>query len=474
MKQLLQIFAVISCFILTDFAGSAIASHAAGAEMYYECLGGNTYQVTYVLYRDCMGIPAPNNVVVEIRNQCGLPYQTDTLRMSTWSPIDVPTTCPTVPTACIGGVYLGIESYEYTGTIELSGPCSLWEIGYAETSRANSITTTTNGGTDQLYVSCMINNSSGICNSSPYFDRETQLQFCVGQRMSIIPLVSENDGDSLSFELIRPRTGPLITDTVTYLNGYSYLQPVYCSSGLLFNPQNGSLSGIPAVSDFSIYAIAVNEYRNGVWIGSVEKDMMVEVNNCVNIIPITTGFNGTASTTMNVIAGVQNCFYAYSFDPDAGNQTRIDYDYSIPGMNFSTSGSQRDTAYFCWNPSLGDTSSNPHCFTLSVTDGNCPVPGHSITSYCLNVVNIVGVENIEENQIHVWPNPVFEDLNLNTSFTGKVEVTLFDTQGRQIVSSVIPDANGIVRLNQVESGVYLLLIKNLKNGQNYFKRIIKE
>ncbi|MBP7437761.1 MAG: hypothetical protein KBA16_08585, partial [Bacteroidia bacterium] len=44
----------------------AYASHSMGADLTYQCLGGNTYRVTVSFYRDCIGINAPSAPLVTI------------------------------------------------------------------------------------------------------------------------------------------------------------------------------------------------------------------------------------------------------------------------------------------------------------------------------------------------------------------------------------------------------------------------
>lgn len=41
------------------------ASHAAGADLTYRWLSGNTYEVTAAFYRDCGGINQPTTVTLE-------------------------------------------------------------------------------------------------------------------------------------------------------------------------------------------------------------------------------------------------------------------------------------------------------------------------------------------------------------------------------------------------------------------------
>ena len=42
----------------------AMATHLAGSDITYTCLGGNTYRIDLTFYRDCAGTPAPGGVIL--------------------------------------------------------------------------------------------------------------------------------------------------------------------------------------------------------------------------------------------------------------------------------------------------------------------------------------------------------------------------------------------------------------------------
>src|SRR5690606_34646510 len=44
---------VLTILILVFITGNAFPAHIIGGEMYYKCIGGNLYQVTMKLFRDC-------------------------------------------------------------------------------------------------------------------------------------------------------------------------------------------------------------------------------------------------------------------------------------------------------------------------------------------------------------------------------------------------------------------------------------
>src|SRR4029078_3381796 len=106
--------------------------------------------------------------------------------------------------------------------------------------------------------------------------------------------------------------------------------------------------------------------RNGVLIGSVERDIQVTVLNCNNSLPTLTGINGTNNFSATVCAGDQVCFTINSSDPDATQNVSMNWDASIPGATFTTSGGTRPTGTFCWTPSTSDISNNSYCFTVRV------------------------------------------------------------------------------------------------------------
>jgi hypothetical protein len=55
----------------------AKASHAMGADIAYQCLGGDSFLVTFTFFYDCDGVvSAPTNAIINaVSATCGLPSQ---------------------------------------------------------------------------------------------------------------------------------------------------------------------------------------------------------------------------------------------------------------------------------------------------------------------------------------------------------------------------------------------------------------
>lgn len=194
--------------------------------------------------------------------------------------------------------------------------------------------------------------------------------------------------------MITPLTAA--NSTVTYLPGYTSTQPVLSSPAAQFSAVAGDLCITPTQTDVTVLAILVNEYRNGVLIGQVERDIQLTVNNCNNFLPFLTGINGAPSFSRTICAGQPFSFYIASIDTNAADSTRITWDQAIPGATFTVTGHKRDSAIFSWTPSSADISSIPKCFTATVMDNRCPYQGLQIFSYCFTVIGVAPNAGVDQ------------------------------------------------------------------------------
>ena len=430
----------LSAFFYLINLNESKASHAMGADITYQCLGNNQYRVTFSFYRDCFGIAAPATMSLNISSSC-FPNQTVNLSPLPSSPTLITPLCPSALSTCNGGSFTGIQEWVYEGIITLPGPCADWTFSHSENARNAAITTISGAGSDDLFVYSVLNNTNGICDDSPIFSNRPVPFACVGQRFCFNHGAYDAQGDSLSYQIITPRSGPNASDTVGYLPGYSAGQPVISSPPMTFNPATGDFCMTPQQTDVTVLAILVSEWRNGVLIGQVERDIQVTVLNCSNILPSITGMNGAPFFTANVCAGNPICFYIASIDPDASNTTIITWDGSIPGASFTTTNGHRDSAYFCWTPTAADISQTPYCFTVTVSDDNCPYIGVQAYSFCITVRGV----NPDAGPDQTVPCGV--TANLSGSATGGNGVFTY---------TWFPDSVVSQNLNGVGIGTYVL------------------
>lgn len=467
MKRFLLFALMVLCKI-----PNANASHAIGGEITYKCLGTNQYQIQFKFYRDCSGIPAPSTMDIDITNSCGFTVSPLNLLPTPTSPIQISPVCSGATTTCNGGAYVGIEEWVYTGTIVLPGECIDWTFAHSESARNASITTTTVAGSN-LYIYSVLNNMNGICDDSPTFWNKPIPFVCVGQLFCFNNGAYDIQGDSLTYQLIPPRTGPSIADTVSYLPGYSYLQPLISNPPFSLNNVTGEICMVAQQTDVTPTAILVSSYRNGVLIGQIERDMQFTILPCNNNLPALSGINGTASDSITFCANQQNCIFLSSTDSDPSNSTMVIWDNSIPGATTTNSSGYRDILTICWTPSNADAQLNPYTFTVTVSDDNCPYIGSTINTYylqvdtsptCIPTAIPQAIMEIPEWKIYPQPSTGTIHFNLSDKFNihSGYSLLINDVQGRSVFQTSVTQHLFSIDA-QTMKGIYFAILRD-KSG----------
>ncbi len=376
------LFFLISLFV---FQNHAKASHAVGIDLTYQCLGGNQYQFTVNFYRDCEGISAPSSAFISISSaSCGITTSTSLARIGV---LEVSAICPSQlgSTSCSGGNLPGIQQYTYRGTFTLPANCNDWVIGYTECCRNAAITNLQNPGSQNLYVEALLSNAGGLCNNSPFFTSLPTPYLCAGQPFFYNHGAIDIDGDSLVYTLVQPRTAR--PSNIPYNGGFTPTSPMTTTSGFNFNNATGQMSFTPSNPQQAVVTVMVSEYRNGVLIGSVVRDLQLVVINCSNQLPTASGINGTngvgGAYNLSVCAGFPLCFDISSIDLNAGQLVTMAWNGGIQGATFTSTGTPFPRATFCWTPTPADIGT--HNFSLEVRDNACPIPGLNIYTYTINV-----------------------------------------------------------------------------------------
>lgn len=392
MNSIWKLTALTFLLLLTTYF-NANASHAVGADLYYECLGGNQYRITLNFYRDCAGIAAPSTAAdrtVTISSQsCG---RSLSLVLTKTSFQEVPALCPNQQSQsrCRGGNLPGIEQHIYSGVITLPSQCADWRIGYDLCCRNSNITNLTSPGNRDLYIEATLNNTSGICNNAPIFTTLPVPYICAGQQYFYNHGAVDIDGDSLAFIFINPQDNP--GNNIPYVGGLNVNNPMRTTGSFQFNQQTGQMSFTPSQVQNAVATVLVREFRNGVVVGSTMRDIQIVVLNCNNAPPVSSPITNVTGTTpvgsnsfeIDVCSGTQFCFEINSSDPDANQNLTVTWNNGIPGATFTISG-QPPVATFCWTPTPADVGINN--FVVEVVDNACPVPGRSTRSYTINVFN---------------------------------------------------------------------------------------
>jgi gliding motility-associated-like protein len=405
MNRFFTRFTTLFIFAISLFsAKQSLASHAAGADIYYQCLGNNRYKVIAAFYRDCSGIDAPASIYCNVFSACDtidtqldedLIYSQYINGVYVSSGDEVSAICKTsLPqSTCGSGNLKGIRVHFYTTEITVNDGCGIYAIGMSESARNN--TNNTQGG--NLYVQATLNSDFAVCNSSPVFSSLPVPYYCINKSNSYNQGASDSEGDSLVYTLITPLQDP--DYPVVYNPPYSATSPLNTVSGFNFSSNTGQMNFIPsALGDFAI-AVRVDEYRDGVFIGSTTRDIQFTVNNCNTSTPIIEGnlsnvSNGTTgativdSSSINVCPGTEVYFKVLAAI-NSGDSVLVtsNVGVAIPDASLTTQylSADGDSVYaiFRWTPLAKDTGLR--YITLTFTPNTCPIATSQYSTYKIYV-----------------------------------------------------------------------------------------
>ncbi len=241
-------------------------------EISYENVSQLTYRANVIFY---LYDPSPVDSLVEI-------FWGD----NTYSFL-APTSVTDIPGELKKVVYSGVHTYSGPATFTmfvsykvrsinvLNVPLSLITDIYAEA---------------ELVVSPFL---SGI--KSPVFFDKPKINICRGVQNTIEHTAYDSDGDKLVYSLI-----PCRGEFGNPIMGYVYPS---ATSQFSIDPQTGFLTwNSPLQKGFFNYAVKVSKYRNGVFLGSVMRDILVNVLDCQPESPTLNAFSDTcliAGNTLN-------------------------------------------------------------------------------------------------------------------------------------------------------------------------------
>lgn len=377
------IFSISVLFLLSLLPQKLHATHAQGADLTYTCLGNDEFELQASFYRDCEGNDAPNSVTVNATSAtCGEDLDV-TLTQVAGTGQDVTPICDAEETECEGGNNPGVEEYVYTGTVTLPQACPDWTFDMSICCRNHAITTIDDPGNEDIHLQTQLNSQDYPCNSSPTFNNPPVPYICVGETYCFNHGAQDPDGDSLSYSLVTPSTGP--NNTVTYDAGYSATSPISSSTPISVDPTTGDICMTPTQQEVSVMEVRVEEWRNGEMIGAVHRDIQVQVIPCSNQLPSLSGIDGNGNFTDDVCAGEQVQFNLPSHDSDATQDLTLSWDSGIPSGQFDPGTGSRPTGEFTWTPNASHVGNGPHCFTVEVKDDNCPINGSQVYSFCFTV-----------------------------------------------------------------------------------------
>lgn len=238
-----------------------LASHYRAGEITYEQISGRLYRVTAITYTD------PNSPANEFTTTISMSWgdgNTEEVPRAGLNPI--------VPGVVQQNIYIATHQYSTAGTFLVS---------FADPNRVANIVNINGGFSDNtpFYVESLIRISTTLLgNTSPQLRTLPVFDGCLNFYYTHNPGAYDPDGDSLAYVIIPPKQAPK-------LEVPNYTQPA-ASDSFELDPYTGTLYWVkPTVLGLHNIAIRIEEWRYGVLMGYVVRDMQIRIVECFNNPP---------------------------------------------------------------------------------------------------------------------------------------------------------------------------------------------
>ena len=354
MRKLLLILGLLFCFAFT-----ARATHQRAAEITYTWLGGNAYEFTLTTYN----VP---NAAWDQRDSLYMKWGDGTesyIPRISWINLG---------DDCVKNIYKQIHNYATSGT---------YTISMEDANRNYGVINVPNSVMVPMHIETelVINPFLGYNNSVQLLNAPVD-KGCVGKLYLHNPSAYDPDGDSLSYRLVicKGQDGMEIP-------GYTLPQ---ASQSIDIDPVTGDLRWEnPVIQGEYNVAIMVEEWRHGVKIGSVVRDMQILIGHCDNDLP-----QIQCGDQYCLVAGEQLDFIISASDPNGDNVS-----LTASGAPFEVAVSPAilnpESAYglqpqmeFLWNTVYTHIRNTPYQVVIHAKDDSSPVCLTNVKTVNINVM----------------------------------------------------------------------------------------
>jgi hypothetical protein len=408
----------VTLLLLWMLRGSTVsASHFMGGSITYEMTGKTmfagspltakrTFKIQLKFYRDCVGAPLSSTDRVYFLPSVN--GQIKFLDLQRVSSKDVTPVCPGMLSTCNPGwtVPYGVQEYIFEGsvTVDVTTPHPPITIQYSSCCRNNAINTIAAPG--DWYISSILD--PNYDNSSPAFRFDPVFFISKCEPFTYNPGAVDAEGDSLVFEMVdcqkpltRDATSELVlaTQSVGYKPPFSGANPVTSGCPIVFDPKTGALSFLPVKNEVSIYNYRISEYRNGLKIGEINRDIQIQIvreanNNPRFIKPACSNYTFSCNGAVPVACDTTVCpnqlmvTFIEAHDLDSNNVSMVMRSTSpVTFVNVSSPATPHRTKWRLeYQPTTADIGKSIIVY-LQVKDDGCALEGQSFFSYRINVAN---------------------------------------------------------------------------------------
>ena len=395
MKRIFFLFIVV---LVTNSSLSAF--HIVGGDFTYKHVSGNTFEMKLVLFRDCFSTGAGFDITINVGFFDQLTHahvQTDMVSLTSSGPV-IPSgiACAPPPDVCVEeGLYI----WNVTLPNNPNGYYAVWERCCRNIIVTNLLSPDNTGIVYYLEMP-----DPALQNSSPEFIDPPLPYVCESNPFEYSFTAFDADGDQIVYSLQTPLAGntgsvgnmpilpaplPAPFDSAVWTPGFN-LANLAGGTPVTIHPQTGLLTGTPAYMGMFAMAVSVKEYRNGVQIGEVRREIEFVVLLCEqNNSPELTDTLALFANNIHLNPYDTLCFTITVNDADGDSlfltHSGNIFSHSNPAVTQNLSGSGVLYAQLCWFPKCSDINANAYQAVFTVKDNGCPLPKTTVHTYNITV-----------------------------------------------------------------------------------------
>jgi hypothetical protein len=474
---------LITLLFVSAIVVSTYATHLMGGQIVTSYLGtdslGSHYAVELTAYRDTIGIPMVIHAVFNV-SELDTSGNWNSLFSSTVS-FDTSSGGLFLP---VQSVY-GVEVYVYNDTITVPGD-GYYSISYQECCRNGAIINMSNPLSESMRLTTYFTSDSVNPNSSASYTTPPVAYLPAHTLWQYNPLPFDPDGDSLAWALATP-----LGQTST-VSGYEYLSDsTYSDSAAVFSLDSvtGALTWSAKLTGNFVASFVVEEFRNGVHIGSMRRDMQfIVIPDTSNSMPqisnmqsVPTNSGGYPYVILNPNQNYQLHLLASDADVNdvvdmLGFGEPFDLTTAPATMNVVPTGNGNEIeGTFFWTPDVSAVRSAPYITVFRVSDQMY----YFDETIQFEVSSTTGIEN--DNIItfdNIYPNPVNNMMYVPVTLEKGtiISMDIYNILGVKVFQSEGMNFSAgnhlILKKVDLNSGQYLVSIKDNNGNMLNTERIV--
>lgn len=373
---------------------NAHSTHIVGGDITAKWISGNDFEITLYFYRDC----SEGSYIHDPQILLGVFDKSTNEKMDeVLMSLGRPKTKLKLGDACYSPPNLCVEEGVYKDTINLSDNPNGYYITWQRCCR-NGIIQNIDAPGDAGIVFYLEIPDPAMHNSSPVFGNYPGSYMCLSQSNTSSFSCTDIDGDSLVYSLTTPLNGDAISSspgqypaatvtagpyfTINWLPVsakpyYSEANMIGGFPAMMIDSKTGVLAATPDVQGFFVFAVRVEEYRNGTKIGEVRRDVQYSVAPCG--VNISSKFILPADSVFDLVGGDSLCFAVFLKDENDTDKVsiRASSDLFVASLNMPLAsfmpamGVKEVQSDFCLHSSCANVRDVPYIVKFLGQDSSC-------------------------------------------------------------------------------------------------------